>query len=336
MLIYSSILIFLEHEVKLFENIQIAYGRIESHLLKTPTTLSNHLSSLIAGQVYLKNEHLQYTGSFKLRGALNKVLSLDSSEKKRGVIAASTGNHGLGVAYASQLAGVSASIYVPETASLLKLKGISFLGAKIRSVAGDCLKAELLAKKVAHERKQIFISPYNDLTVIAGQGTLGLEVHQQCGSLDAIFVSVGGGGLISGVAAYLKQVNPTIAIVGCWPKNSPIMLEWMKAGRAIDVPELPTLSDATAGAPESDTITLPYCQQWIDESVLVSEEEIRNAIRLMAQSESWIVEGAAAVAVAGLIQKKDIWMGKKIAVLLCGRNIDFEKFRSTIHRVDSD
>lgn len=316
--------------MNLAENIKSAYQRISPYLLKTPTTLSPVLSELTSGQVHLKNEHLQYTGSFKLRGALNKILSLSTDEKKKGVIAASSGNHGLGVAYSAKLTQVSATVYVPESASPMKLKGITFLGGKIKTVPGECLKAELTAKENAREKGQIFISPYNDLDVIAGQGTIGLELAEQIKDLDAVFISVGGGGLISGVAGYLKSVNPKITVVGCWPENSPVLLECIKAGKVIDVPESSTLSDGTAGSVEPDTITLNLCRKWIDQSALVSEEEIKNAIRLIAESESWIIEGAAGVAVASLIQKKDQFRGKKVAILLCGRNIDYKKFKGIL------
>jgi threonine dehydratase len=293
-------------------------------------TWSQALSESTGATVFLKNEHFQHTGSFKLRGALNKVLSLSSREKEKGVIAASTGNHGLGVAYAARIAGVPAAIYVPETASPIKVRGIAALGAEVRLVSGDCLEAELTAKKVAATQDQVFISPYNDIDVIAGQGTLGKEMLEQVSDLDAVFVSVGGGGLISGIAGYLKAMKPNVTIVGCWPKNSPILLEWIKAGRAIDVPEFPTLSDATSGSPETDTITFPYCQKWIDETVVVSEEEIGDSIRLIAESESSMIEGSAAVAVASLIRAGKAFRGKRVGVLLCGRNIDFGKFRSLI------
>lgn len=314
----------------LFHDIQTAHHRITPHILRTPLTLSRFLSEKLGVEVYLKNEHLQHTGSFKLRGALNKILSLTSEEKQRGVIAASTGNHGLGVAYAASLAGVEATVYVPENASPVKLKAITSWGAKLIRVPGDCLLAELSARRAATQFYQTFISPYNDLTVIAGQGTIGLEISDQGPPMDAVFVSVGGGGLISGIATYLSEVSPGISVVGCWPENSPVMMEALKAGRVIPVEERPTLSDATAGGIEENCVTLPLCQKLIHEQILVTEQEIQNAIREIAEHEHWMIEGSAGVALASLMKNSDRYKGKRVAVVLCGRNIALGKFNEVI------
>lgn len=326
--------------MEIFERIHMAAQRIGSDLIQTPVQLSYRLSEFTGASVYLKNEHLQLTGSFKVRGALNKIRGLTSEEKRRGVIAASTGNHGLGVCYAAQLEGVPATIYVPEGASPKKLKGIHDLHGKVVSVSGDCLTAETLARVAAAENNQVFISPYNDSDVIAGQGTIGLELMQQVSDLDAVFMSVGGGGLISGIGSYLKNFNPKVRVIGCWPKNSAALYQSLEAGKIISVQEWPTLSDGTAGGVEENSVTFPICQQVIDEKVMVSENEILAAIRKVAESESWLIEGAAGVALASLIQTKDQWRGKNVAVILCGRNLDStrlnEIFGANCERDDSE
>jgi len=313
--------------VKLYQDVQEAEKRIRPYIYETPLEESLLLSKQIGANVFLKCEHLQKTGSFKFRGALNKILLLSDKEKSKGVIAASTGNHGQGVALAAKITGIKATIYVPSDASPMKLKSIEALGARIEPYQGDCLEAEIHARQIAESNNITFISPYNDSTVIAGQGTIGIELTRQHKGLDAIFVSVGGGGLISGVASYLKQSNPNIKIIGCWPENAPAMHECIKAGKIFDVPEKPTISDGTAGGVEPGAVTFPICKDLIDQHVLVSEGEIIAAMRLLAEHERTIVEGAAGVAMAALIKTADIFRGKTVAVVLCGRNISFDKFK---------
>ena len=193
-------------------------------------------------------------------------------------------------------------------------------------VDGPPLEAELLARRQAAEHGKVYISPYNDLDVIAGQGTLGMELVEQAPDLDAVFLSVGGGGLIGGVGTALKALNPRVRVVGVWPQNSPCMLRAMQAGQIVDVEEQETLSDGTAGAVEPGSVTLALCRDVIDETVTVSEAEIGRAMRMVADAEHWIVEGAAGVALAGLVKRAESFRGQKVAVVLCGRNIALEKF----------
>lgn len=221
--------------MNLLQDIEAAEARIRPHIYETPFEESFTLSEQTGAHVFLKCEHLQRTGSFKFRGALNKILSLSESERAKVVIAASTGNHGLGVAFAAKIVGIPATIYVPHDASPMKLKSIQALRTDIRICDGDCLVAETEARKVAENEGRVFISPYNDQTVIAGQGTIGLELFQQNKNIDAVFVSVGGGGLISGIASYLKQQSPTTQIIGCYPENAPIMVECIKARKKISL-----------------------------------------------------------------------------------------------------
>jgi threonine dehydratase len=291
-----------------------AHQRIHSIVRETPV---EH-SSLGA---WLKLEHLQHTGSFKFRGASNKISILTPEQAARGVITASNGNHGLGVAAAAQSRGIDAEVFVSTQVSAAKLRRMQDDGARVRSIGENPLDAELAARNAAEESGKVFISPYNDADVIAGQGTIGVELHRQLPGMDAVFVVVGGGGLIGGIGAYLKSVSPQTEIVGCWPSNSPVMRQCIEAGRVIEVPEQPTLSESTAGGLEPDAITLQLCKNVIDRFVMVSEAEILAAMHLILETEHWLIEGAAAVAVAGFLQEGSRYAGKRAVVLLCGRNV---------------
>ena len=274
--------------------------------------------------VFLKMEHLQRTGSFKFRGASNKIALLTSEQAASGVITASNGNHGLGVAAAAQARGIRAEVFVSSHVSPAKALRIESLGAQIRPAGDDPLTAELAARRSAETSGKVFISPYNDLEVMAGQGTIALELHRQVPELDAVFIAVGGGGLIGGIGSYLKAVSPHTEIVGCWPENSPVMYECMRAGRVVDVPEQPTLSESTAGGLEPDSLTLDVCRRVIDRGVLVTESEILSAMRLFLESEHWLIEGAAAVAVAAYLKEAPRYHGKRAAIVICGRNLSPE------------
>jgi threonine dehydratase len=298
-----------------------AESRIRPLARETPVDQSLHLSRLGDANVFLKLEHLQHTGSFKLRGATNKILSLSEDELRKGVIAASTGNHGMGVCYAARHAGTTATIYLPRDVSEQKLAMIKYMGGIPILSSDDCLEAENRAREDARKSGQVFISPYNDPQVISGQGTIGLELARQLDRIDAVFVAVGGGGLIAGIAAYLKSVSPHTRIIGCWPENSRALYECLRAGRIIDVPEEPTISESTVGGVEEGSITLPLCQQLIDDYALVSEAEIREAMRLILDKERWIIEGSAGVAVAAYLKEREGHAGQNVAIILCGRNI---------------
>jgi threonine dehydratase len=302
-----------------------AEARIRPLVRETPVDRSLHLSRLGEAEVYLKLEHLQHTGSFKLRGATNKILSLDDEQLREGVIAASTGNHGMGVCYAARHAGAVATIYLPHDVSEQKLATIKQLGGIPILSAGDCLEAEYSAREAARKSGQVFISPYNDAQVIGGQGTIGLELARQLDRIDAVFVAVGGGGLIAGIAAYLKSASPHTRVIGCWPENSRPLYECLRAGRIIEVPEEPTISESTAGGIEEGSITFTLCQQLIDDYALVSEAEIIEAMRLIFDEEHWIIEGSAGVAVAAYLKEREKYAGQNVAIILCGRNISSKK-----------
>jgi threonine dehydratase len=298
--------------------IEAAYRRIQPYIRETP------VEQWGANGAYLKLEHLQRTGSFKLRGASNKIALLTAEQAARGVVAASNGNHGLGVAAAARVRGIEAEVFVSAHVSPAKAQRIEALGARIRTAGDDPLTAELAARRAADESGRVFISPYNDRDVIAGQGTIGIELHRQVSNLDAIFIAVGGGGLIGGIGTYYKTASPRTEIVGCWPENSPVLYECLRAGRIVTVPEQATISESTAGNLEPESVTLEYCRETIDHSVLVSEDEILAAMRIMLETEHWLIEGAAAVAVAAYLKEAERYEGRAVAIVLCGRNLSPE------------
>jgi threonine dehydratase len=298
-----------------------AHGRISGAVKLTPIADISHLCLLGSSRVFAKLENEQETGSFKLRGATNRILQLTDEEKRRGVVAASNGNHGLGVAAAARSAGVSAEVYVSTQVVPQKAKRIEQYGARIQFAGHGPLDAEILGRQRAMESGRIFISPYNDPDVLAGQGTVAIELLEQIPRLDAVFVAVGGGGLIGGIGAYLKHVSPHTEVVGCWPENSPVLYESIKAGRIVAVAESPTLSESTAGGLEECSITLPVCSAVIDACVLVSEEEILEAMRLVHRTKEWLIEGAAGVALAAFRKTATHYEGKTVAVVICGGNL---------------
>lgn len=303
------------------QSIQEANRRIRSHVERTPVEEISYLFPCLQSRVWAKREDLQKTGSFKLRGATNRILRLTTEERARGVIAASNGNHGLGVAAAARKAGVSADIYVSEQVAPEKAQKIVQLGARIHYAGRDPLDAEIAARQQAEKSSRVFISPYNDPDVLAGQGTIAVELLEQVPALDAVFVAVGGGGLVGGIGTYLKQASPETEIVGCWPENSPVLLESMRAGKILAVEEKPTVSESTAGGLEEGSITLEVCSAVIDACVLASEEEILGAMRLMWRTKKWQIEGSAGVALAAFMKTADRYQGKTVAVIICGGNL---------------
>ncbi|MGE0132120.1 MAG: threonine/serine dehydratase [Blastocatellales bacterium] len=307
-----------------------AEARIRPLVRETPVDHSLHLSQIGGANVYLKLEHLQHTGSFKLRGATNKILSLTEEQLRRGVIAASTGNHGMGVCHAARHAGTMATIYLPRDVSEQKLAMIEHLGGIPITSNNDCLDAENKARAAAEKSGQVFISPYNDLEVIAGQGTIGVELARQINRIDAAFVAVGGGGLIAGIAACLKTISPKTRIIGCWPENSRVLYECLRAGRIIEFPEEATISESTAGGVEEGSVTFPLCQHLIDDHTLVSESEISEAMRLIFDQEHWIIEGSAGVAVAAYLKEREKFAGQNVVIVLCGRNITSDKLKKNL------
>lgn len=307
-----------------------AAERIAPHIRRTYLQHSPYFSEKSGANVYFKCENLQNTGSFKARGALSKILSLTEDEISRGIVTASTGNHGAAVAYALGKIGAKGTVYVPRGASESKLANIRRLGAEIEFHGDDSNEAEQRAREVAEETGAVYVSPYNDPLVVAGQGTVGLEISEQLSDVDAVFVSVGGGGLISGIGGFLRSVKPGVTIVGCSPENSNVMEQSVRAGRVLELPSLPTLSDGTAGGVDLDSITFGMCRDYVDEWASVSEEEIRASLVGFIDAEHQLIEGSAAVAIASLLKTADRFKGRSVAVVLCGGNIGASVLRKVL------
>jgi threonine dehydratase len=312
------------------EEVLAAEKRIRPYIRETPVDYSFYLSRTADCRAYLKLENLQHTGSFKVRGAINKLLSLERGQRQAGVIAASTGNHGLAVAYGASMLGMPGTIILPENASPQKVSELRRYDLEIAFFGTDCEQAETRARAEAEKTGRIYLSPYNDPLVLGGQGTIALELVHQLASFDCIVVSVGGGGLISGIAGYIKEAGEDVEVIGCVPKNSPAMYDAIKAGHIVDSPMLPTLSDGTAGGIEAGSITFEPCRKYVDDWVLVTEDEIREAIKLIFEEHRYVIEGAAGVAVASFLKLRDRLAGKNVVLVICGGNIELATFKEAV------
>ena len=311
------------------ERIELAESRIRPYVRQTPLEPAPALSSN-STQAYLKMECLQFTRSFKLRGALNKLLALSDESRSRGIITASTGNHGLAVAYGLQILGTPGKIVLPETAAPKKISLLKTYDVDLEFFGQDSSEAEAYARQQATDSGQVFISPYNDFDVVSGQGTIGVELIQQLPDINSVFVPVGGGGLIGGIAGYLKAVKPSVHVYGCLPENSPVMHECIEAGHIVEGTVLPTLSDGTAGGVEKDAITFELCRDVVDSWIRVSEEEIQAGMKWIFENHGLVVEGAAGVSVAAFqkyVGHKE--MGKAV-IILCGGNVDIQAFKKLV------
>jgi len=309
------------HEFSI-ENIYSARQRIQTIARKTPLVNSQLLSAFTGSNVFLKLENLQLTGAFKIRGAANKLMNLSEEQRSRGVITVSSGNHGRAVAYVAQLLNITATICVPKTVPDDKIQAIQALGAELLVVGDDADAAMEYADKLQVERGLTMVHPFDDLTVIAGQGTIGLELIDDCPEMDTVIVPLSGGGLMAGIAYAVKTLSPTTHIIGVSMDRGPAMVESLKAGKVVEIIEEPTLADALAGGLNKDNkYTLPIVQQNVDETVLVSEDEIAEGILHCLAEERIVVEGGGAVGVSALLSKKSPNLGKNIAVVLSGGNI---------------
>lgn len=306
-----------------------AAKRISRAIRNTPLEFSIPLSQKTNVSVYLKCENLQCTGSFKVRGAFNALMSLEK-EQHHGIVAASTGNHGAAIAYGLYQLNLPGIMFVPENVSPIKKENIGFYNPSLKFYGRDCVETELHAIDYARKHNMAYISPYNNTQVIAGQGTLGLELMEQLNSIDVIFIPVGGGGLIGGIAGFIKAVSPKTKIIGCLPENSPVMYESVKAGKIVCMDTQLTLSDATAGGIEPNSLTLDLCRQYVDDFVLVTEEEIRSAMRTSLTMQHLLIEGAAGVALGSFLKCAQDYTGKNAVVLLSGGNISLDTLRSVI------
>ncbi len=311
--------------------IKQAEQRIRDFIYFSPCQRSAALSEVTGQQVYLKLDNLQRTGAFKERGALNRILLLSDDEKRRGVIAASAGNHAQAVAYHATQRGVHAKIVMPLMTPLVKTSATRAFGAEVILHGANYDEACVEALRICDEEGLTFIHPFDDNAVINGQGTIGLELLEQVQGLEAVVVPIGGGGLISGLACAVKESNPKIRVVGVQTERLPSMLRAVEKGSAVTLPAEATIADGIAVRRAGD-LTLPQVQRYVDEIVTVDEEEIANAIMVLLEREKTLAEGAGAVALAALLQKKTSLQGQKTAVLVCGGNIDVSLLARIIER----
>lgn len=307
-----------------------AEKRIRPYIRETILEHCPYYSSLADADVHFKLENLQHTGSFKLRGAMNKMLSLSRTQLEQGVVTASTGNHGAAIAYGTGKLGATGIVFVPQNASLGKVRAIERLGAEVKYFGDDTADTEAYARKFAVKNGLTYIPPYNDLQVIGGQGTIALELAKELNNIDTVFVALGGGGLISGIAGYLKSVHPAVDIIGCSPQNSQVMIRSIDAGEILELPSLPTISDGTAGGIEPGAVTFDLCRELVDQYETVTEEEIKQSLREFLQTHHMLIEGSAAVAVAAMAKRRDGLAGKNVVVIICGANIGVETLKTVL------
>lgn len=312
-------------------DIQAALGRIRGSIYLSPCARSETFSQVTGNEVYLKLDNLQRTGAFKERGALNKLLSLSSDERARGVIAASAGNHAQGVAYHAGRHGIRAQICMPLTTPLIKVSATKAYGAEVVLHGANYDEVYQEALKRSSEQGLTLVHAFDDDAIIAGQGTLGVELLQQHPDIEAVVVPIGGGGLISGVACAVKETNPKIQVWGVQPARLPSMKVAVAEGKPVTLAPAATIADGIAVRRAGDR-TLPMVQKYVDHIVTVDEEEIANAILLLLEREKTLAEGAAAAPVAALLNRKLPFSRKKIALLVCGGNIDVTLLSRIIER----
>jgi len=302
--------------------IKKASERLEGVIHHTPFSYAPILSEVSGYEVYLKKENLQRTGAFKLRGAFNKIASLIESGKRGGVVAASAGNHAQGVAFSAKYFGIEATIVMPDSTPLTKIQGVKEFGAKVILHGANYDEAYSYAIEYAKEHQKDFVHPFTDEEVIAGQGTIALEMIEKEPDLDAIVVPVGGGGLISGIGVATKALNPNIKVIGVASNGAPAMANSYKEKKAQSTKSVRTIADGIAVRDASE-ITLKYILKTVDSFNLVCEDEIAYAILFLLEKQKLLVEGAGSVGVAGLLHGKlDLPKGSKIGIVLSGGNID--------------
>lgn len=297
-----------------------AARRIAGLVRRTTLRHSPALSELAGGDTYLKLEHEQITGSFKLRGAYNALAVMPAAERARGVVASSAGNHGLGVAMAAQHFGVPATIFVPALAPDVKKRGIAALGATVDDQSADYDVAMTTAKAYAAGRGARYINPCLGNPLLAGQGTVGLEILEERPDTASIILPVGGGGLLGGVASIVRRVAPLVRIIGAQSINTAAMARSLAASRVVDIPSVPTLADGLAG--QIDAEALDIGQRGLDEMVVLTEDEIAEAIAWLARVECAVVEGSGAVGVGAVLHRKVATLPTPAVIVLSGGNID--------------
>ncbi len=314
------------------QDVQAAYARIRGSIYRSPASYSAALSALTGQSVFLKLDNLQRTGAFKERGALNKILTLRPEETSRGVIAASAGNHAQAVAFHAAAHGLKVRIVMPETTPLNKVSRTAGFGAEVLLHGANYDEAYAEALLLSEQHGLTFLHPFDDAAVIAGQGSIGLELLEQVPHLDAVVVPIGGGGLIGGVGCALKELQPSVRVIGVQTERLPSMLRALEQGGPVTLASEATIADGIA-VRRAGTLTYPLVERYVDEIVTVEEEEIAQAILVLLESEKTLAEGAGAIALAALLQAKtSLTGGERTAVLVCGGNIDVSLLAMMIER----
>lgn len=313
------------------EHILEAKDRLKGIAKHTPLEYTETFSRMSGCEVFFKLENLQKTGSFKIRGAFNKIAASEPEKLTRGVVAASAGNHAQGVAFASSRAGIQATIVMPEGAPITKVEATRAYGARVILSGQDYDQAFNKAQEIQHETGGVFVHAFDDPLIIAGQGTVGLELMEDLPDLDAVVVPVGGGGLIAGLACAIKERRPEVQIIGVEAKDAPCMLEACRAGKVQELASAQTIADGIA-VRRPGNITFEMVNRYVDQIITVDDEEISWAILMMLERSKLVVEGAGAVGLAALIHNRCSLAGKRVAVVLSGGNIDVNVISMIIER----
>lgn len=317
----------LDHLPLKITDIKKANEILKNNVRKTPLIRSNYMSMKTGGEVYLKLENMQSTGSFKFRGAYNKISQLTPEEKAKGIIACSAGNHAQGVALSSRMLNIKSKIVMPETAPKAKVDATVSYGSSIVLHGETFDNAKQKCAEIRHETGETFIHPYDDVLIMAGQGTIGLEILDDLWDLDKIIIPIGGGGLISGIAVALKSFNPSINVIGVQAENVHGMKSSIDAGEIVSHFIAPTMADGTAVKVPGE-LTFKVVKELVNEIITVTEEEIEVSMKDLLQRGKVVVEGAGALATAALLAGKIDVVGKKAVAIISGGNVDLERISS--------
>lgn len=313
-----------------FSDIKAAHERIRTLVKKTPLIHSKYLSALCKGQVYLKLENQQITNSFKVRGAMNKLLSLTPEEREKGVLAVSSGNHAQAIGVAAEHLNIPAKIIVPKNTPKNKIEKIKQYDITLEIYQGNYDETELYARELSQTTESVFVSGYNDNYIVAGQGTIGIELADQLPTTTEILVPVGGGGLISGISIATKTLLPNARVIGVQPDTNPAFYESLKAGKIIDVELFDSIADGVWGGIEKGSITFEIVQKYVDEIILVKEETLKQAIKHLWFEDKQKVEGSAALSIAPILENPSEYENKTVVGIMSGGNINEELFQKLI------
>jgi threonine dehydratase len=310
-----------------------ARRRISGHVRETPLDGSAFLGDLCGGEVRLKLENQQLTGSFKVRGALNKMLKLTPKERARGVVTASAGNHAQGIGYAARILGVDATIVVPSNTPMIKREAIERYGVRLIVHGDEYMEAEKHARELERDQRLVFASAYNDLDIVAGQGTIGLEVAEAWPEIDVVLVPLGGGGLISGVGCALKGINGEVEVIGVQSVASPVMYESIRKGHIVEMELDESVAEGLHGGIEEGSVTFDLCRRYVDEIVLVQEETILEAMGRLLRHQHQVVEGAGAVGAAAIMEDPERFKDRRVGVVVSGGNVEADLLREALSKV---